>query len=189
MTRQLQQNLCNKNKQRLKYQHREINLWVLSSTFMNSMHFFSKKKKNTKNTLINKRMFKCEKHMYHVITAECSCIKRTKTDGVVIRVTAEGAFLLSSRLFPLRLSFLPLSVFALDLPAASLLLTSTSSRPTLARRWSTINEAAARTLHVDATRAQLTHVAVFGRSSLLQQVVFVSWGLQINNHAQSNVIK
>lgn len=144
MTRQLQQNLCNKNKQWLKYQHQEINLWVLSSTFMNSMHL--SKKKNTKNK-INKRMFNCENRL---ITAdEYSCIKGTKSDGVVIRVTAEGAFLLSSRLFPLRLSFRPLSVFALDLPAASLLLTSTSSRPTLARRrwrWRSINEAAAGTL-------------------------------------------
>lgn len=60
-------------------------------------------------------------------------------NGVVI--TAEGALLLSSRVF-LFFSFLllpmwpcHLSVFALDLPAASLILTSTASRPTLARRW------------------------------------------------------
>lgn len=147
------------------------------------MHFCLKIK-NTKNTLINVYVWETHVSCYN------SCIKRTQSDGVVIRVTAEGAFLLSSRLLPLRLSIRPLSVFALDLPAASLLLTSTSSRPALARRGRrTISEAAAGTLHVDATGALLTHVAVFGRSSLLQQVVFVSWGLQINNHTQSNVIK
>lgn len=71
-----------------------------------------------------------------------SCFKNNhKPNGVVIRDAAEGAFLLSCPvlscvplLFLLSVCPRPLSVFALDLPAASLILTSTACCPTLARR-------------------------------------------------------